>query len=163
MDVSATLEKFTQSAPVNIEGLIEALGIKLERKGNLHPEIAGQIEAEGSGYKISVNRNDSYFRRRFTMAHELAHFLLHSDLIGTGVDDTVAYRSTNIGEFHNTKITSRHEAEANRMAAYILMPPKLVRAVHSEVGGDLAKLAMRFQVSKEAMGYRLQGLSLAQS
>ncbi|RWB29147.1 MAG: ImmA/IrrE family metallo-endopeptidase [Mesorhizobium sp.] len=153
---------FTGEAPVNIEGMVEALGVELERKAELHPEIAGQIELLDDGrFKISINKNDHYFRRRFTTAHELAHFLLHRNLIGRGLDDTKAYRSLNIGNFYNQSVTSQHEVEANRLASRLLMPKPLVQRYHAAMGGDRKDLAKKFQVSPEAMGYRLQALGLA--
>lgn len=141
--------------PVNIEGLIEDLGVELIRKGDLHPRISGQIERLSDGkYRITANKEDTYYRRRFTMAHELAHYLLHRDLIGEGVDDTTAYRSTDLGRFHNARIGPEHEAEANRLAAQLLMPAAKVREIYRELS-DVAEVAKKFQVSKEAMGYRL--------
>ncbi|RWI11520.1 ImmA/IrrE family metallo-endopeptidase [Mesorhizobium sp.] len=154
------VQHFASEAPVNIEGMVEALGVELERKAELHPEIAGQIERLDGKFRISINKNDHYFRRRFTTAHELAHFLLHRNLIGDGLDDTKAYRSLNIGNFYNQSVTSQHEVEANRLASRLLMPKALVQRYHVELGGDVKELAKKFQVSPEAMGYRLQALGL---
>ena len=151
----------TRSAPVNIEGLIEALGIKLVRKAKLDPEIGGQITYEDGKYEIAVNGGDNYFRRRFTMAHELGHYIYHRDLIGAGVDDNRAYRSTNAGNFFNKNITAEHETEANKFAASLLMPAKLVTSEHKKHAGNLAALSKEFLVSTEAMRYRLQSLDLA--
>ena len=158
---SELILEFTEDAPVKIEHLVEAFGVKLNRKAALHPQIAGQVErlADGS-FEISVNEQDHYYRRRFTIAHELGHYLLHKRLIDGGVDDTKAYRSLNIGKFNNTKIGPEQEAEANKVAARLLMPAKLVRRYHEELNGDVEALAKKFQVSFEAMGYRLQGLGL---
>lgn len=159
--VSDLIERYTAEAPVKIENLIEALGVQLDRKAVLHPRIAGQIERLADGtFKISVSKDDHYYRRRFTMAHELAHYLLHRNLIGSGLDDTKAYRSLDIGRFNNRRILPEHEAEANRVAAKLLMPARLVRSSHAETGGNVAEMAKRFQVSAEAMGYRLQSLGL---
>ncbi|WP_164749833.1 ImmA/IrrE family metallo-endopeptidase [Nitratireductor alexandrii] len=158
---SELIERYTADAPVRIETLIEALGVELERKAELHPRIAGQIERLDDGtFKISVNKDDHYYRRRFTMAHELAHYLLHRNLIGSGVDDTKAYRSLDIGRFNNRQILPEHETEANRIAAKLLMPARLVRACYEDTHGDVSEMAKRFQVSAEAMGYRLQSLGL---
>lgn len=155
------VRRFTNEAPVNIEGLVEAFGIELERKAILHPEIAGQIErVDGDSFRISINKDDHYFRRRFTTAHELAHFLLHRPIIESGLDDTKAYRSLNIGNFYNRNVTSMHEVEANRLASQLLMPADLVRKFFAEMGGDQQALARKFQVSQPAMGYRLQALGL---
>ncbi|MDR7220932.1 ImmA/IrrE family metallo-endopeptidase [Aminobacter aminovorans] len=159
---SELIEQYTSDAPVNIEGLIEAFGVRLERKAELSPQIAGQIERTEDGkFEISVNKEDHYYRRRFTMAHELAHYLLHRSLIGAGVDDTKAYRSLDIGKFHNRSITQEHETEANRVAAKLLMPAKLVARCYGETGGDIAQMAKVFKVSAEAMGYRVQSLGLS--
>ena len=144
--------------PVNIEAIIRGVGIELNKKAELDTEISGQLERLGPGsYRISANKNDAYFRQRFTMAHELGHYMLHAHLIGEGVDDTTAYRSVPKGNFYNPNITSTEETEANRFAAELLMPSSLL-AVESTVGQALASLAKSFQVSPRAMEIRLKGL-----
>lgn len=144
--------------PVDIEGIVRDVGVGLDKKASLDPEISGQLErVNGSEFKISVNRGHHYFRRRFTIAHELAHFLLHRDLIGAGVDDSKAYRSTPDGNFYNTEIGPREEAEANRFAARLLIPKsKLGELVR--IGDDVAEIAKNFQVSPAAMKIRLGSL-----
>ncbi|MDB2552227.1 MAG: ImmA/IrrE family metallo-endopeptidase [Paracoccus sp. (in: a-proteobacteria)] len=145
--------------PVNIEAVIRGLGIELDKKAVLHDQISGQIERIEDGFRISANRADNYFRQRFTMAHELAHFLLHRDRIGAGLDDDRAYRSTEVGAYYNTEISSREEAEANRLAATILMPAALVRR-ECEYSASVDALAKRFQVSRQAMDIRLSTLGI---
>lgn len=158
---SDLIREYTSDAPVDIEGLVDALGIKLKRSRRLHPMIAGQIERLSDGkFEISTNASNSYFRQRFTIAHELAHYLFHRNLIGKGVDDTKAYRSLDIGKFNNTRIKPEHETEANQIAAKLLMPAPLVRRYFHDLDGDLDDLAKKFQVSKEAMGYRAKALGL---
>lgn len=148
------------SAPVNVEALIESFGIDLVRQAQLDPAISGEIAClEPGQYRISANKLDHYFRRRFTMAHELGHFLYHRDLIGSGVDDDRAYRSTDRGTFFNKNITPAHEAQANRFAANLLMPAELVTEYFRE-NNDVSALATKFQVSKEVMRIRLEGLGL---
>jgi Zn-dependent peptidase ImmA (M78 family) len=155
------IKTFAATAPVNVEALIESFGIVLSRKAELDPDVAGELCREDSSrFRISANGADHYYRRRFTMAHELGHFLFHRDLIGAGVDDNRAYRSVKGGNFFNPNITAEHETEANRFASNLLMPAALVRQYHSEYGGDIAKLSNKFQVSQEAIGYRLQSLGL---
>jgi len=161
MNVLEKIKSFQYDAPINVEGLIESFGISLDRKANLHADIAGQIERiDDQHFRISVNANDHYYRRRFTMAHELGHYLMHKDLLGAGTDDNRAYRSVDAGKFHNTNITPQHETEANRFAANLLMPAHLVKRYFYEADGDLEKLSKRFQVSSEAMKHRLASLDL---
>lgn len=143
--------------PVVIEGIIRELGVLLDKKTVLDPEISGQIERVDDTFKISANKSDHYYRQRFTMAHELGHYLYHSDLIGEGVDDNRAFRSTPEGRFYNTKIGSREETQANRFAASILMPKSLVVPMWSQVQ-DIESMAKEFQVSHTAMKIRLKSL-----
>src|SRR3546814_3235070 len=61
-----------------------------------------------SGFAIYVNGSHPRVRRRFSIAHEIAHFALHRNLIGDGVTDDAMYRSN---------LSSAVEVQANRMAA----------------------------------------------
>ena len=150
-----------QGPPVNIEGIVRSLGIELDKKASLDPEISGQIERLGNNkYKISTNGSDSYFRQRFTIAHELGHLLYHSHLIGDGVDDNRAYRSVADGKFYNRSITAREETEANRFAASLLMPKESVLSVWENSGRSLKDTAKKFQVSMQAMRIRLESLDV---
>jgi Zn-dependent peptidase ImmA (M78 family) len=107
--------------------------------------IAKDEGATSSGYVIFVNAGQHEVRRRFTIAHEIAHYLLHRDLIGDGTQDDVLYRSG---------LSNRVEAQANRLAADILMPRHLIdEVVKSGIASadDVAELARIFNVSKDAM------------
>lgn len=158
-DLRSILRQYA-GPPVNIEAIIRAFGLKVDKKADLDPEIAGQIERLPDGtFKISANRLDHYYRQRFTLAHELAHYLYHSHLIGDGVDDSKAYRSIPEGQFYNTQIGPTEETEANRFAAAVLMPSDLVRSVWEETP-NVSQVAQKFQVSSQAMEIRLRGLGL---
>jgi len=158
-DALSIIQSYLTEAPVNIEGIIRSLGVELDKKAELDDDISGQIEKLPDGsYKISVNKNDHYFRQRFTMAHELGHFLFHRSLIGDGVDDNKAYRSTSQGRFYNTNMTGKHETQANQFAASVLMPEPLVSKLHDEFGGNLEELSKNLQASKQAIKIRLDAM-----
>lgn len=155
------IKRFKESAPVNVEALIRSFGIELDVKASLNEEVSGELVNLGKErYRISINKNDPYYRKRFTMAHELGHFLLHRGLIGDGVNDSRAYRSVKNGKFYNLNITAAHEAQANRFAANLLMPEDLVRDEYEKAQGDIVSLSKKFQVSKAAMTYVLNNLGL---
>jgi hypothetical protein len=147
----AIIEGYQQAAPVDLSGLAKALGVPV-RAATLDPGKSGEIRPDGNGgYIIKVNRHDSPGRQRFTVAHELAHFLLHRHLIGAGISDDALYRS---GQ------SDRVEAEANRLAADIVMPSTLVRqtAITSSAASASElelELASRFNVSSAAMRIKL--------
>jgi hypothetical protein len=145
------VDSFLSEIPVPVGQLAHALGLKVYR-APMEPELSGLIKpSDGGSFEIHVNKYESQERQRFTVAHEIAHFLLHRSLIGEGVRDSVLYRSS---------LGSRIEAEANRLAADIVMPAFMVRQELSERGGMLgesvvAELADRFRVSEQAMRIRL--------
>lgn len=146
--------------PVNIEAVIRGLGVELDKKATLASDISGQIErTNDNNYRVSVNVADNYMRQRFTMAHELGHFLLHKGLIGDGLTDDRAYRSTDVGVYRNPLVGEAEEAAANRVAARVLMPADKVRQEAQDYR-SVEALAKRFQVSKRAMEIRLQTLGI---
>ena len=81
------------SIPVNIEEKIRSEGIILNKNYlDFKDNICGEIKKENGKFIININGVHHYYRQRFTMAHELAHFELHRDLIGEGVDDNIDYK-----------------------------------------------------------------------
>lgn len=141
---------------VRLADLANALGVSI-KSATLAPGISGEIRPRGEGgFVIRVNRHDPSKRQRFTVAHELAHFLLHADHIGNGISDDVLYRSS---------LSDRREAQANRLAADILMPDNLVleqvvAAQEKGVGDIVLFLAEEFSVSEAAMRIKLENLGV---
>ena len=112
--------------------------------------------------RFSVNVFHPETRKRFTIAHELGHYILHRELIGNGVDDTIAYRSEKIGKYHNTDIGPHEETQANRFSAGLLMPTKLVTNAIKE-GMGLDQMAEYFGVSRQSMDYRVRGMETSRN
>ncbi|MEG8045256.1 ImmA/IrrE family metallo-endopeptidase [Sphingomonas aerolata] len=145
------LESFSSDIPVKVGALAEALGLKV-MIATLPMNISGLIQPETDGhFVIKVNRFESKERQRFTIAHEIAHYLIHRDKIDAGVVDSVLYRS---------KLSSRTEAEADRLAADIVMPRQAVAGAVRKQGGNRSEqvvqdLATAFGVSKQAMAIRV--------
>ena len=145
-----TVERFLAHAPVNLEAMAQALGLRVDRIWFDDPEVAGKIERAGPGYCVSLNALDGPRRQRFTLAHEIAHYVLHRDLIGDGVTDLGLYRS---------RLGGAVERQANRYAANILMPAALVREAWRQYGTP-GQVAIRFEVSDDAARIRLAELGL---
>lgn len=116
------------------------------------PNISGKIFRDPlnggpSGFSIAVNQADHLNRKRFTIAHEIAHFILHRDRLENGdlIDDAM-YRSG---------LSTREEVAANNLAAQILMPMELIQKLINQGTKDVPSLAEKFQVSQAAMKIRL--------
>lgn len=154
------INQYTSMCPVNVQGLISALGIQY-REAFLADNISGMLErSQGGGYTITVNAGHPVTRKRFTAAHELGHYINHRHLVGDGVDDNKAYRSTDEGKYHNTNIGPVEETEANKFAATVLMPRSLVVREYN-ANNNPADLARAFGVSEMSMKWRLVNLRLA--
>src|SRR4051794_4100177 len=92
------IRKHQKSAPVQMIPIAEALGLNVYRVTSWPQETSGMItrdpERGGTcGFAIYVNAKHSEVRRRFTIAHEIAHFVLHRHLIGDGITEDALYRS----------------------------------------------------------------------
>lgn len=141
--------------PVDIQGLCAELGIELHPAW-LDSDVSGElVPLEGGRYRINVNADHSPLRQRFTAAHEIGHFVYHRDLIGSGLDDDRAYRSTDTGRYHNTNIGPREETEANRFASNLLMPDHLMERAKAAGLNTPEELAGAFLVSVPAMRVRM--------
>ena len=142
--------------PVSITHVAKHLGIEVEH-ADLGEGCSGVLVRRPDGTVIGVNRRDSQNRQRFTIAHEIGHFLLHEEQ--TYVD---AGFSMNFRDLESGSGTKREEIEANRFAAALLMPEALVKKEFSarqfDLAGDdgeLKLLAGKFGVSAQAMAIRL--------
>lgn len=138
--------------PVPLIDIAHQMGLRVFTVPDWDASAAGKIEpADGGGFCIYVNGGYDAGRQRFVIAHEIAHFVLHKDMIRDGVYDDRRFQSN---------LAPMFEAEANQLAALILLPEKWVKNLHSEMRGDIPALAERFGVTQEAMAYRLRQLGL---
>lgn len=93
-------------------------------------------------------------RRRFSIGHELGHFLMDSHRPRGGVQFSCSHSDLRIENTREADRAKKMEAEANRFAARLLMPPKRIRAnLRSRQPdlGEIVRLASEFNVSKAAM------------
>src|SRR5437762_13468187 len=93
----AVVAKHQKAAPVMLGPIASGHGIRVTGMP-LGKSIAGQIMRDPlkggpSGFSILIHSDDGVRRRRFARAHELAHFILHRDVIESGIVDDTMYRS----------------------------------------------------------------------
>ncbi|MBI5264611.1 MAG: ImmA/IrrE family metallo-endopeptidase [Bradyrhizobium sp.] len=150
----AVVVKHQKKPPVMLGPIAKELGIPVKLV-SLGKSIAGQIMRDPlhggtSGFSIWINSDESRNRQKFTLAHELAHYILHRDLIESGIVDDTMYRS---------ELGSVYETQANQLAADILMPIRLIKKYREQnPASDFSELAKVFEVSEQAMKIRLSGM-----
>lgn len=142
------ISRYREDIPVNIFALCKALGVGVDNRKDMPEDLSGFILKEDDKYHIFCNGNEPHTRRRFTVAHELAHYLLHRDQLGDKYPENVLLRGG---------LSNKEETEANKLAAGILMPySKIDESI--DKGNDkfsIPELADIFDVSKQAMSIRL--------
>src|SRR5690348_13224413 len=106
--------------PVDVTALAKDIGIKVW-ESDLGPNVSGKLFKDDTnggskGYSILVNSKEPYVRRRYTVAHELGHYILHREMVRRlgAVTDNTFYRADGFDSWQ--------EMEANKLAAEILMP-----------------------------------------
>lgn len=140
--------------PVPIEDLAAAVGIT-----DIHPLETASFEGglvtqpERASGVILVNSNGSKQRQRFTIGHELGHYLI------------IAHQPARTGQFTCSKAdmaireagqdrARRMEMEANRFSAGMLMPLVRFKPDMRDLGAPSLEhvftLAERYDMSKEA-------------
>lgn len=148
------------AGPVNIHQLAFSLDIIQFRAEPLANLEGALLITTGKGYgSILVNANSSPHRQRFTIAHELCHFLHpeHWPVPGIGFHCTEQDLRSHPG--FNPDALDRHarqEREANRFAIELLVPASAVAAYAGEPP-DLAHvvhLSAVCNVSREAAARR---------
>ncbi len=135
--------------PVSLRDVVSALNLEVVQTAREPFMSEAALEPLGDGYAIVLHGDSDERRRRFTIAHEIGHFVLHPG----------RPRMERGGQV--TEGGRLEEREADVFAAELLMPEPLVREAVYEQGLDVARLSDRFLVSRRAMQLRLRYLGLA--
>jgi len=147
----AILQKHQHSVPVSVTPIARELGLKVFYATWDNPSISGMIRKdkdEGkSGFSIYVNKDHHSNRQRFTIAHEIARYVLHENEIDDEIVDDALYRSG---------LSNKLEIAAKNLAADILIPWDLLKESMVDPGCSISKLAEQFRVSKSCMSIRLR-------
>jgi hypothetical protein len=136
VDARSEAQRFLQKhkvtdVPVDVEALARAEGFTIERRP------LGEDDGETLGRCITVNSDQARVRQRFTIGHELGHFVMDSS---HGTDDD-------------------SERQADVFAGALLIPRDLLRREFA-TEKDPEALARRFLVSREAMWIALKDARL---
>jgi Zn-dependent peptidase ImmA (M78 family) len=133
--------------PFDVEGLASSVGLRVEYLP-MASEISGFLRRQNGEWIAGVNSLHHPNRQRFTLAHELGHYLLHRD--AGNFEDKALFRRE--AQF------DRHESEANAFASKLLMPETDFRTLVLGRQANLEDLARHFGVSSAAAKFRAASL-----
>lgn len=140
--VKSILEKLNiTKAPIPIEKVAELFSLSIIYYPKFPDSISGTIIKDEDLHAIGVNENHPKVRQRFTIAHELGHYIMGHDE-NKILDDSF------------DKDTDK-EREANKFASEILMPYEILKADIESEPHDIPSLARKYEVSEQAMAIRL--------
>lgn len=156
------MEGKVKQPPVPVSKLAVLAGATI-RSGPLPMDLSGFLVRREKSIILGVNSLHSRQRQRFTVAHEIGHLLLHPD--NDHLDRGISFY---FRDDRSSQAEVREEIEANQFAADLLMPKSMIDAFvvkHVDLMDDqvLAALASTFEVSTQALTFRLTNLGVAQN
>ncbi len=151
-----------QDLPVDIGRVAQHLGAQVVEE-RLDRDLSGLLYRDGEHVIIGVNSSHAERRRRFTVAHEIGHLVLHE-----GRPLVLDHVRVNFRNAASSTATNHEEIQANAFAAELLMPaPQVIASARAALEEGRASdaafvrdLADGFGVSEQAMEYRLINLGL---
>lgn len=140
--------------PIDVEKIAKCLGIDLNFVNFEDEDISGVLINKEGHVNIGINENHPLNRQRFTIAHEIGHYILHSDK-PLFVDERFRDKTSSEGK-------NPEEVDANTFAAELLMPEHFIREDMTQLKNwdeeSIRELAKKYQVSAESFVYRLSNL-----
>lgn len=167
-EASSLLESIKRNAgeKIDVYAIAKMHNVVIEEK-KFQDDIAGFIKRgdDNSPTKIFVNGDNIPERKRFTIAHELGHYILHTqDFLH--VDESITVQSIHFRDNESSKATRVKEIEANQFAAELLMPSEEIKkeVIKEMIDNDkslddvVIQLANQYEVSRTAMTIKIGSL-----
>jgi Zn-dependent peptidase ImmA (M78 family) len=130
--------------PVDLRIIAEKSGLAYEEVDYFPDDVDALIIPVEDRIVAVVNKNQSVTRRRFSLAHELCHHLLHKDR--SVLEDYITIDSPPLGEGTMTS-KDPFEAEADIFAGELLVPLVMLKK-YFRSGHTAADIARIFEVSE---------------
>jgi Zn-dependent peptidase ImmA (M78 family) len=150
--------------PVDIKRIMTDKNI-LVKYIELPDDISGVLDTRGDQPIVLIQKSHDKKRKRFSLAHELGHYILKSSPRGVHLDRHTYFRSN-----LSSAGTDLEEKKANRFAAELLMPsdilleillediPDLIDSDEENSLNALKRLAKLFDVSVAALTIKISGV-----
>jgi len=165
------MESNAYSLPVDLNKVTNFLKIKVVEE-IIDDSFSGLLIIKNEKPVIGLNKNHPPNRKRFTIAHEIGHFILHHKKHNAGGEEVFIDKKNQMAYFRSKKSANNEdprEAQANKFAAELLMPDELIRKYIDDKKIDLfddfsiQKLSSFLKVSAAALSLRLMKLGFTQA
>jgi Zn-dependent peptidase ImmA (M78 family) len=146
---------------VDVEAIAKAKRVAVFKQ-ELEDSVSGILMIKDGRGIIVVNEEHHPNRQRFFMAHELGHYLLHTDAGSVFVDRSPVF----FRDRRSYQGVKQPEIDASAFATELLMPEKDLKAQLDGLTIDafddvsVRRLTARFGVSAQALTIRLTTLDL---
>lgn len=153
-DTHSAITNARSHLPVAVHYLAETIGLEVKRVP-MHESVAGELVHTGSGnYACILNSMHKPLQQRFTLAHQIGHYVLHRDVLGNGISDSDQYKYVPGSKYRNSQISERDEIDATKFARWLLMPAEhLERFKFWDLTVD--RMAENFEVEPEIVAAEL--------
>lgn len=159
-------QEYKNIVPRPVVKIAQGLGIEVFETDGLSDHQSGLIRKEGDKYVILVNEKQPFTRKRFTIAHEIGHFLEHKEILDhqefidvikqpvDGREECAVTTGLNLSDVPSSTPEERvREVQANKVAVELLMPEEEFRAAW-KIASTMKEVADKFQVSEGAVAVR---------
>jgi hypothetical protein len=165
--VKLTLEEVAKcritQVPLDIRQLVTSMGINIKTCNGLFRDYVGLLEQVGLGWVIYLNESGySEQSKRYTLAHELGHVLLHRDTVGLDFcpDEMFhGYTYFKWADYGSRYVIREHrlkQHQADMFAMRLLMPEHIIEEKVKSGGCTIGSLADEFKLSTTVVKCRMQ-------
>lgn len=135
--------------PVPVEDVADFVGLKVIPYG-FPKEVSGVLVVSDDVMAIGVNKAHVPVRQRFSIAHEIGHFMLsHDDFFFLDFTDST------LENLNREETNKDAEVEANEFAAELLMPTEMVKRDFRPGETNPKEMAAAYGVSEQALWIKL--------
>lgn len=170
LDFDGAEKVFAKHTPQSPQALLDALHIEIPDRIDVEfiaehcnatvvyeplDDCSAQLDWAGAHAYITVDENTHRQRQRFSIAHELGHWVLHR----ANPEPVCTTRSS---EDEDVDRRNQLEHEANRFAVELLLPESMVRPLIADEPADLGTarmIARKFKVGLQMAAARVAELS----
>ncbi|OOF85602.1 hypothetical protein BKG93_04330 [Rodentibacter ratti] len=141
--------------PVDPIAIAKCFGINVTYD-NLPGDASGAlVKTQDMDYPmILVDQSEPDVRKRFTIAHEIGHYIYNTFILKLTNYEKIDYRNSK-----SSGGTDQEEIFANKFAAALLMPERYLNTLDLSLMWRRIEYASMLKVSTEALNYRLNALS----